>query len=135
MAKSIKDKVAIVGMGCTHFAERWDVGFQDLVVEAAYEAFEDAGIEPKDIDAAWLGTAIQGTGASLAMPLKLQYKPVSRVENACGTGTDALRNAVFAVAAEAYDLVLVVGCEKLKDTGFGGLGAVGLPPIGVKIRD
>jgi len=137
MAESMKDKVAIVGMGCSKFGERWDAGHADLVIEAAYEAYEDAGVEPKDIDAAWYGTignlGISGiitsspmTGAGLAAPLKLQYKPVTHVENACGTGEDALRNAAFSLAAKAYDLVLVVGVEKLKDAGFGGLGELGL---------
>ncbi|MDY6835014.1 MAG: acetyl-CoA acetyltransferase [Chloroflexota bacterium] len=139
MAESFKDKVAIVGMGCTKFDERWDVGSADLVVEASYEAFEDAGIEVKDVDAAWIGTigstGTSGnmssspiTGAGVSMPLKLHYKPVSRVENGCATGTDALRNAAFAVAAKVYDIVLVVGVEKLKDAGFGGLGELGIPP-------
>jgi acetyl-CoA C-acetyltransferase len=50
----IKDRVAIIGMGCTKFGERWDASRNDLLVEAAYEAFEDAGIESKDIQAAWL---------------------------------------------------------------------------------
>ena len=46
--ESIKDKVAIVGMGCSRFGERWDCSAWDLVVEAAYEAFEDAGVGPKE---------------------------------------------------------------------------------------
>ena len=138
MAESFKDKVAIVGMGCSKFGELWDVGNADLIIEAAYEAYEDAGIEPKDIDAAWVGSTAPGmgwqiasgstTGACISMPLKLQYLPVTRVENACGTGTDALRNAAFSVAAKVYDLVLVVGSEKLKDAGYGGLGEMGFPP-------
>lgn len=131
MAESFKDKVAIIGMGCTKFGENWDMGSEDLVVEASYEAFEDAGVEPKDIDAAWYGslsgtapsmTSSPWSGYGIAQPLKLQYKPVTRVENGCGTGTEAVRGAAFAVAAKVYDLVLVVGVEKLKDTGFGGLG-------------
>jgi len=128
MARTIKDRVAIVGMGCSQFGERWDVGFPDLIVEAAYEAYEDAGVEPKDIDACWYGSIYQFTGVVVAGPLKLQYKPVTRVENACGTGTEALRNAAFAVAADIYDLVMVVGFDKCKDTGFGGLGSAGIPP-------
>ena len=47
-----KDKVAIVGMGCTQFGELWDKSHRDLVVDASYEAFEDAGIEPKDMQGA-----------------------------------------------------------------------------------
>ena len=136
MAESFKDKVAIVGMGCSRFGERWDASSADLVVEASYEAFEDAGVELKDIDAGWIGTVAGAsrsmtsspiTGIGLSGPLKLHYKPVTRVENGCATGTDTLRNAAFAVAAKVYDLVLVVGVEKLKDAGFGGLGAVPIP--------
>ncbi|UCG83122.1 MAG: acetyl-CoA acetyltransferase, partial [Dehalococcoidia bacterium] len=56
MAEGIKDKVAIVGMGCTQFGERWDKGPQGLMIEAVLEALEDAGIEKKDIEAAWSGT-------------------------------------------------------------------------------
>jgi acetyl-CoA C-acetyltransferase len=116
--ESIKDKVAIIGMGCTEFGELWDKSEEDLLVEAAYEAYEDAGIEPKDIQAAWLGNARTAMrGAALAIPLKLEYVPISRVENQCCSGTDAFRNACYAVAAGVYDLVLVVGFEKLKDAG------------------
>lgn len=116
--ESIKDRVAIIGMGCTKFGELWDKSEEDLLVEAAYEAYEDAGIKPEDIQAAWLGnvrTAMRGS--ALAIPLKLEYIPISRVENQCCSGTDAFRNACYAVAAGIYDLVLVVGFEKLKDAG------------------
>ena len=98
----IADKVAIVGMGCTKFGERWGEGPEDLLVEAAQEAFEDAGVEAKDIDAAWLGTMLSGwSGQPLAKALKFDYIPITRVENFCATGTDAFRNACFAVASGA----------------------------------
>jgi acetyl-CoA C-acetyltransferase len=119
--ESIKDKVAIVGMGCTQFGELWNKSADDLITEAADEALTDAGIELKDIQAAWVGTATNYTGGALSRPLKLQYLPVTHVENACATGTDAIRNAAFAIAAKVYDLVLVVTYEKLKDIGWGGL--------------
>jgi acetyl-CoA C-acetyltransferase len=118
----IKDRVAIVGMGCTKFGERWDASADDLLVDAAYEAFEDAGIGPKDIQAAWLGTTCTGnTGMLLSEPLRLDYMPISRLENACATASEAFRNASYAVAAGIYDMVLAIGVEKLKDTGFSGL--------------
>jgi len=124
--ESIKDKVAVIGMGCTKFGERWDAGVDDLIIEAAYEAYEDAGIEPKQIQAAWAGTNTSGmSGYTIGGPLKLNQIPITRCENYCATGSDAFRNACFAVAAGVYDLVLVVGVEKLKDTGRGGLGGVG----------
>ena len=120
--QGIRDRVAIVGMGCTKFGERWDASAADLMVEAAYEAYADAGIEPDEIQAAWLGTVSSfRTGQPLAEALKLDYIPITRVENACATATDALRNACYAVAAGIYDMVLAVGVEKLKDSGFSGL--------------
>jgi acetyl-CoA C-acetyltransferase len=117
----IKDKVAIVGMGCTKFGERWDKGVEDLIVEAAYEAFEDAGIEPKDIQAAWIGTVFSGLSAITLSPLQLQYIPITRVENMCATGSEALRAASYAVAAGVCDVALAVGVEKLKDSGATGV--------------
>ena len=120
--QGIKDRVAVIGMGCTKFGERWDADAGDLMVEATYEAYEDAGVDPRDIQAAWLGT-VQSfrTGQPLAQALKLDYVPITRVENACATATDAFRNACYAVAAGIYDIALAVGVEKLKDSGFSGL--------------
>ena len=129
--KNISGEVAIIGMGCTKFGEHWDKSADDLIVEAAYEAFEDAGIEPDQIEAAWVGTLTSGiSGLSLSRPLKLQYIPITRVENMCATGQDALRNATFAVASGAYDVVLVVGFEKLKDSGYSGLPGAASSVIG-----
>ncbi len=120
--ESIKDKVAIIGMGCVKFGENWDKSIDDMIVDAAYEAYEDAGIEPGDIQAAWFGTVWAGeTGQIMAAPLKLPYIPVTRVENACATGSEALRGACYAVASGVCDVALALGAEKLKDTGFMGL--------------
>jgi len=119
---SIRDRVAIIGVGATRFGEHFEQGYSDLIVEAAYEAFRDANVSPPQIQAAWLGTCFpdsggyQGNaGASLADALSLYHAPISRVANYCATGADAFRNACFAVAAGAYDLVLVVGAEKMRD--------------------
>jgi len=117
----IKDRVAIVGMGCTKFGELWDKSYKDLMVDACYEAFEDAGIEPKDIQAAWYGSRESGfTGSHLANALKLEYIPITRVENFCAGGTDTFRNACYGVASGVYDIALACGVEKLKDhlSGF-----------------
>ena len=122
MAESFKDRVAIIGMGCTAFGELWDKDVDDLMVDATMEALEDAGVELKDIQAVWAGTANSGvTGSSASAPLQLQYVPVTRVENACATGIETIRNAAHAVAAGVYDLALAVGFEKLKDLGYPGL--------------
>ena len=122
--ESIKDRVAIIGMGCTKFGENWNMSPIDMMVDATYEAYEDAGIDSKDIQAAWYGTFLSmmpGSGQPLAAALKLQYIPITRVENMCATGSDALRNASYAVAAGIYDIALAVGMEKLKDSGYSGL--------------
>jgi acetyl-CoA C-acetyltransferase len=126
MASGIRDKVAILGMGCSKFGERWDREADDLMVEAFEEAIADAGIEKNQIEAAWLATAIEEqhvgkSGVPLAMALRLPLIPVTRVENYCASGTEAFRGAVYAVASRAADIALALGVEKLKDTGYGGL--------------
>jgi acetyl-CoA C-acetyltransferase len=126
-SNGIKDRVAIVGMGCTQFGEHWDKGPEDLLIDAAYQAYESAGVEPNDVDAYWLGTMGQLSGLTLSVPLKIDYRPVTHVENFCATGSEALRQACYAVASGAYDLAMAIGVEKLKDSGFSGL-VVSSPP-------
>jgi acetyl-CoA C-acetyltransferase len=126
MATGIRDKVAILGMGCTRFGERWDMGAQDLMVEAFAECLKDAGIEKNEIEASWLGlyfdeVSVGKSAIPLSETLKLPFIPATRVENKCATGTEAFRGACYAVAAGAYDICLAVGVEKLKDSGYGGL--------------
>ncbi|RJF86483.1 acetyl-CoA acetyltransferase [Oleomonas cavernae] len=126
MAKGIKDRVAILGMGCSKFGERWDASPEDLMVEAYVEALADAGIAAEQIDAAWFSTHMDdvGTGRGgtpLSIALRLPDIGVTRVENFCAGGSEAIRAAVYAVAAGACDIALAVGVEKLKDTGYGGL--------------
>ena len=126
MATGIRDKVAILGMGCSRFGERWDAGTPELLSEAFEEALADAGIERKQINAAWYGSGMDGVNVGnssipAAMALRLEGIPVSRVENMCATATEALRGATYAVASGAVDIALAIGAEKLKDTGYGGL--------------
>ncbi len=126
MATGIRDKVAFLGMGCSRFGERWDCGADELMLEAFNEALADAGVGLKQIEAAWFGVCLEEnnvgkTAGPLAQALRLPRIAATRVENACATGTEALRGAAYAVAAGAYDIVLALGVEKLKDTGYGGL--------------
>ncbi len=119
-SNGIADKVAIVGMGCTQFGELWDTSTDDLVVDAVTQAL--GGHDLDMVDAFWLGTLGSGqSGLTLSRPLGIDYKPVTRVENYCATGSEAFRNACYAVASGAYDTVMAVGVEKLKDSGFSGL--------------
>ncbi|MBC7159720.1 MAG: acetyl-CoA acetyltransferase [Porphyrobacter sp.] len=126
MASGIKDKVAILGMGCAKFGERWDMDADGLMVEAYEEAIADAGIDTSQIDAAWLGVAFDAvnvgpSGIPLATALRLNNCGVTKVENYCASGTESFRGAVYAVASGAADIALALGVEKLKDTGYGGL--------------
>lgn len=129
MATGIKDKVAIIGMGCSKFGERWDVGPAELMSEAFEEALRDAGVERKQIDAAWYGSctdtiSVGNSAIPASIALRLDGIPVSHMENMCATGSEVLRAAVYAVASGAADFALAIGAEKLKDTGYGGLPAV-----------
>ncbi len=127
----IRDRVAVVGMGCTRFAEHWDKGVDELLLDATGEAFAAAGVSKHDVDAYWLGTAQSGmSGMVLAKPLELEGKPVVRVENMCATGSEALRQAAYAVASGAYDVAMAVGVEKVKDSGYQGLNAFPIPTDG-----
>lgn len=128
MAKGIRDKVAILGMGCARFGERWDKSEEELMLEAYEEAIADAGIETSQIDAAWLSAAFDAvnigpSGIPLAIALRLDGIGVTKVENYCASGTESFRGACYAVASGAADIALAMGAEKLKDTGYGGLPA------------
>jgi acetyl-CoA C-acetyltransferase len=141
MAEGIRDKVAIIGMGCTKFGELWDKSPEDLMVDSFMEAIKDAGIEKKDIQAAWQGgpemTEVS-TGHSaipLSTALKLPFVACTKVENMCASGSEALRAATYAVASGAYDIALALGVEKLKDTGYGGLPEFShVMAVGTKLR-
>lgn len=114
-------KVAIVGAGMTPFAEHFGLGIKDLLPMAYAEAVAhvDKGIAKSEIQAAWFGelTTTDGYPAGiLADTLDLVDIPVTRVENACATGNDAVRNAALAIASGLYDVVLVVGADKVRES-------------------
>jgi len=122
--KGIADRVAIIGCDMTKYGELWDKNQYDLLNEACNLAFDDAGVKKDDIDASWLGVFYYFTGLSGALledVLRMDGKPVTRTENYCASGMDAFRNASFAVASGAYDVVLACGVEKLMDEGSSGL--------------
>ncbi len=114
-------RVAIVGAGMTPFKEHFDLGIKDLVPMAVSEmaAHVDKGLDRSDIQAAWFGelTTTDGFPAGiLADSCGLLDIPVTRVENACATGNDAVRNATYAVASGAFDVALVVGADKVRES-------------------
>jgi len=120
--EGIRDKVAIVGVGCCKFGENWDQSPSDMIVDAAYEAYEDAGIdEPqRQIDAVFTGSLYSQKGPHECSDALKLWKPVTMVSNYCATGTDAFRCGVMSIAAGLYDTVLVVGYDKPKDRGVSG---------------
>ncbi|MEE8581579.1 MAG: acetyl-CoA acetyltransferase [Myxococcota bacterium] len=122
MSKGIRDKVSIVGVGCSKFGENWDMAPSDMIVDAAYEAYEDAGIEKpqEQIDAVFTGSLYSSRGPHECSDALKLWKPVTMVSNYCATGTDAFRCGVMSIAAEMYDTVLVVGYDKPKDRGVSG---------------
>jgi acetyl-CoA C-acetyltransferase len=114
-------RVAIVGAGMTPFAEHFTLGIKDLVPMAYAEcvAHVDRGVDKSEIQAAWFGELSTTDGfpsGILADTLDLVDIPVTRVENACATGNDAIRNGAIAVASGLYDVVLVVGADKVRET-------------------
>ena len=120
---ALRDKAAVVGVGCCPFGENWDQSPSDMIVDAAYEAYADAGIEnpQRQIDAVFTGSIYSNKGPhECSDALKLFGKPVTMVSNYCATGTDAFRMAVMSIAAGVYDTVLVVGYDKPKDRGVSG---------------
>ena len=130
-SNGIKDKVAIISIGCTPFREHWDKSRDDLVIDATKQTLDGVNLASEDIDAYWIGTAQSGmSGLTLSMPPKLEGKPVTRVENFCATGSEALRQACYAVASGAYDTAMAVGVEKVKDSGYQGLNAFPIPTAG-----
>ena len=112
----IRDRVAIVGMGCTRFAEHWDKSIDDMLVEAVEACVDSAeGLALSDVEAFWVGTKDSGqSGMMLSQPLKLDYRPVTRVENFCATGSETLRGACYAVASGAYDVAMAVGVSNIR---------------------
>jgi acetyl-CoA C-acetyltransferase len=123
MPGTIRDKVAIVGVGCCKFGENWDRSREDMIVDAVYEAYQDAGIEDPDrqIEAVFCGSVYPREGSwEVAEALKLFGKPISMLSDYCHTGTDAFRFGCYAVASGMHDTVLVVGFDKPKDRGVSG---------------
>ncbi|PPA59830.1 thiolase family protein [Micromonospora chalcea] len=118
------EDVVAIGAASTKFGEFFDRGYADLVRDVVRAVTADAGITLADVDAAWLGTAFAYTysdegnaGTSLAEPIGMHGRPVTRVAAYCASGLDAIRQAVAALRAHTCDVALVVGAEKMRDVG------------------
>ncbi len=114
-------RVAIVGAGMTPFGELFGLGIKDMLPMAVSEAIAsiDKGFDRADVEAAWFGELVPTDGFAsgiLADSCGLLDIPVSRLENACATGNDAIRHGVMGIASGFYDVVLVVGADKVRET-------------------
>jgi acetyl-CoA C-acetyltransferase len=113
--------VFVQGVGTSGFGRFPDRRLEDLAWEAVFEALEDAGIGPADIDAVWVGSVF-APGAVTPRILRgvgISGVPVMRVENACASGTTAYHEAVNAVGSGRYGCVLALGIEQLSVTFSG----------------
>src|SRR5512136_2544085 len=120
--------VAVIGVGCTTFGEKWNSSFRELFVEAGALALEDAGVSGEQIDALYVGNMSAGRfieqehiGALIAdyAGLASHHIPSTRVEAACASGGLSFRQAVIAVASGLEDIVVAAGVEKMTDVGTG----------------
>jgi len=114
--------VTIVGAAETKFGKS-ELSYRELAVAAAQAALEDAGAEASDVEALFLGSYSPGTfvhqehvAPLVAWELGLSHVPSARVENACASGATAFVSGLMAIAAGLYDVVLVVGAEKMTST-------------------
>ncbi|HFJ0421402.1 thiolase family protein [Pseudomonas aeruginosa] len=114
----------VAGVGMVRFG-KYDpsVTFERLAVEAANGALRDAGASRKQIEAVFVGHVFGGpvAGQRVAVDLGVGGLPVSNHENYCASGATALREACLAIRAGLYDVVLVIGAEKMTDRIKGGV--------------
>lgn len=116
-------EAAIIGAGMTRFGKLPDKGIKDLVREAVEAALEDADIEKKEIQAAYVGNAVAGlmTGQEMIRgqvtlsAMGIEGIPIYNIESACASSSSAFNLGWTAIASGLHECVLVVGFEKLYD--------------------
>jgi acetyl-CoA C-acetyltransferase len=120
----------IVGWSHLPFGKHEGRSAESLIIEAATRAIDDAGVAPGDVDEIVLGHfnggfVRQEFTASLVLQADaaLRFKPASRVENACATGSAAVHAGIRAIEAKAARVVLIVGVEKMTELGGAEIGA------------
>lgn len=114
------DSVSIVAAGHSRFGRLENMNLEDLIVQVSREALADAAIDASEIDAIFLGhfnsgMVPDGFPASLVLQADpaLRFKPATRCENACASGSAAVQAGINAILSGAAELVLVVGAEKM----------------------
>lgn len=119
--KKLGRDVCVIGVGMHKFGKFLDVSLKELTRVAVWKAIHDAGIHPRQIEAAYFANVLAGliTGQeAIRGHVCLRHAgfegiPIVNVEGACASGTIALREAILAIAAGLHDVVLAVGAEKL----------------------
>ena len=121
----------IVGWNHLKFGKHEGEDIEDMIVQVASGALQDSGVEPKDVDAIYLGTfgggfVRQEFPASLVLQTSedLRFKPATHVENACATGSAAVYQGLNHIAAKKARIVLVVGVEKMTEVSGEVLGGI-----------
>lgn len=111
--------VFIIGVGMTEFGKHPDRCLRDLGFEACLNAIRDAGIAPKEIEGGYCANALApiiqgetGVGQNVFWEVGINEIPIVNVENACASGSTALREGWMAVAGGFYDMVIIAGVEK-----------------------
>ena len=111
--------VYIIGAGMTQFGKHLERSLRDLGREACLLAIQDAGVTPKEVEAGYCGNALApaiqgetGVGQNVFWEVGISGIPIVNMENACASGSTALREGWMAVAGGFYDVVMVAGVEK-----------------------
>lgn len=117
----MKQNAYIAGVGMTSFGKHLDRGLKSLTTEAINLALKDAGLEGKDLEAAYMGNAAAGIivgqvcvpGQVALREIGIGHIPVINIENACASASTAFNQACTMVTSGLYDVVLATGAEKL----------------------
>ncbi len=132
----------IVGWAHGKFGKREGMDLEALIVDVAADAIKDAGLEPRDVDEIYVGHfgggfVKQDFPASLVLQASdaFRFKPATRVENACATGSAAVHQGLNAIAAKKSRVVLVVGVEKMTETSGEQIGGILMKASYVKEED
>jgi len=121
----------IVGWSHTKFGKHENEDIESLIVKVATSAIHDAGLQPAEIDEIYIGTMNAGFvrqefPSSLALQAHpaLRFKPMTRVENACATGSAAIHQGLNSIEAKRARKVLVIGVEKMSEVTGPAVGDI-----------
>jgi acetyl-CoA acyltransferase len=112
-------EVWIVGVGMTRFGRLSEYGVREMAEEAVFDALKDAGAKPSDMEIAYCGTEAMGPDTPMLVgqialeQMGIKGIPITNIANACGSGSNAVREAWLALQSGLYDVAIALGVEKL----------------------